>query len=460
MTSPSTPPLVGRAAALKRMDEALSQLHRNGLAVIVVSGVRGIGKSRMLDELAGRTVAADLYAFRAQGTEMGQHVPFSILADATHPPSAGHNPNGLDDTWATLYGESNRRTDATARPADRLRMHRLMRRTIESVRGSGAALLLDDLHWADQASLEQVEYLVRRPPRAPMLLALAFRSGRSPARVINAITRHDPAVTWIRPGPLTLQDLHVLLPDATEERRHRILRVSLGNPFFVRVLAGFTDRTLAALTTSSWARLDDAAGPDRDILAGLAGEIVTLDEPARHVAYATAVLGARATIDRVSSTTGLPIRTVLDVVGQLRRSGLLVFDDHLLRFWHPLVRVAANELADAGWRAATRIRASAFPYRDALAATPVRLDHRPDDPAGRPAPAAPSATESMLTAREAEIARLVAEGLSNREIAARLFLSHRTVEAHLSRMYTKLAVRSRTELIRRLVSGRPELVFR
>ena len=51
-----------------------------------------------------------------------------------------------------------------------------------------------------------------------------------------------------------------------------------------------------------------------------------------------------------------------------------------------------------------------------------------------------------LTAREREIAELVAEGLTNKEIAARLFVSVRTVEATLSRLYGKLGVRSRTEL--------------
>lgn len=51
-----------------------------------------------------------------------------------------------------------------------------------------------------------------------------------------------------------------------------------------------------------------------------------------------------------------------------------------------------------------------------------------------------------LTTREREIATLVAEGLANKEVAARLFLTIRTVEANLSKVYAKLGVRSRTEL--------------
>jgi DNA-binding CsgD family transcriptional regulator len=61
-------------------------------------------------------------------------------------------------------------------------------------------------------------------------------------------------------------------------------------------------------------------------------------------------------------------------------------------------------------------------------------------------------SEGALTPAESRIAVLVAEGKTNREVAAALFLSERTVEGHLSRVYGKLGVRSRTELARELAS--------
>ena len=58
--------------------------------------------------------------------------------------------------------------------------------------------------------------------------------------------------------------------------------------------------------------------------------------------------------------------------------------------------------------------------------------------------------EEGLTPAERRVAALVAEGHTNREVAAALFLAERTVTSHLSHVYAKLGVRSRTELARQL----------
>jgi len=101
-------------------------------------------------------------------------------------------------------------------------------------------------------------------------------------------------------------------------------------------------------------------------------------------------------------------------------------------------RKAAREQLDAA--AATFASLGAVPWleraRDELRASGARLR------------AASSTDVEQLTPREAQIAAQVAEGKSNREVAAALYLTTKTVEFHLTRVYRKLGVRSRSELVR------------
>jgi DNA-binding CsgD family transcriptional regulator len=95
------------------------------------------------------------------------------------------------------------------------------------------------------------------------------------------------------------------------------------------------------------------------------------------------------------------------------------------------------------------LRAAAATF-DALGATAWADRSRAELRASGESLRRPAQAGAGLTPQETQIARLAADGLSNREIADRLFLSHRTVATHLSRIYPKLGIRSRSELGRAL----------
>jgi DNA-binding NarL/FixJ family response regulator len=66
--------------------------------------------------------------------------------------------------------------------------------------------------------------------------------------------------------------------------------------------------------------------------------------------------------------------------------------------------------------------------------------------AGVPSHASAPAAWSSLSAQELQVARMVAEGFSNRQIGERLYLSHRTVASHLYHIFPKLGIASRAQL--------------
>ncbi|WP_460370509.1 helix-turn-helix domain-containing protein, partial [Actinocorallia lasiicapitis] len=66
---------------------------------------------------------------------------------------------------------------------------------------------------------------------------------------------------------------------------------------------------------------------------------------------------------------------------------------------------------------------------------------------------APAAVLPSLTARESEVLRLLADGLSNRDIAAALFISPKTASVHVSNILAKLGVATRTEAAARFLKG-------
>ena len=125
---------------------------------------------------------------------------------------------------------------------------------------------------------------------------------------------------------------------------------------------------------------------------------------------------------------------------------------------------ARTQLAFAERLRRARQRAEARPHLLAALETFERLGARPwarrardelEATGGPTGPRAEAPGGDELTPGELKIALLVAQGLTNREVAAALFLSPKTVEHHLSSIYRKLDVRSRTQLARLFAEERP-----
>ena len=180
----ATSGLLGRRAELAAIDEALER--RSG--VLAFSGEGGIGKTRLLDELAAR--AGDALVLTGRASELERELPFGVWEDALSDHAAFLGVDRLERLVGDQLPELAAVLPLVGRvPAglqdERYRTHRAVRALLEGLaRTRPVVLALDDLQWADDSSLETIAALLRRPPRGrdPARAGVPARAGAAAAR--------------------------------------------------------------------------------------------------------------------------------------------------------------------------------------------------------------------------------------------------------------------------------------
>ncbi|TWP45733.1 AAA family ATPase [Lentzea tibetensis] len=332
----------------------LSTLDNMERGTVAVAGDPGIGKTRLLTEWAGRTGRLVLWG---RASEFEQQVPFAMVADAL----AEHAPQHLAELSAAergLLGEllPGLRAAEPAPNGERFHLHRAVRALLENMAcAGGVVLVLDDLHWADDGSAELLDYLLRRPPSGPVVLAVSYRPRQLTGRLRHALGRaiNDGVVTPIELGPLSPAEIDELLPVRLEGvRRREVHEVARGNPFYVQALAG---AAVAAMTPG-----DEDDDLPAQVRAALAAELDALCPTDELVAKAAAVAADVVEPELVAHMADLGVDEVLGALDTLVRRDVLrqIRGTERFRFRHPLLRRVTYDAAGSGWRAAAHGRAA------------------------------------------------------------------------------------------------------
>ncbi|GAB2628459.1 hypothetical protein GCM10027168_70270 [Streptomyces capparidis] len=339
--------------ALRRLTAA------GGTAFAVVTGEPGIGKSRLLSAcaaLAERAGAAPVLCGRA--TEPEHSVPWALVLDAladadAHPELAAH----AEGLRAALTAAGDGTPDgAPVLGTERHRTHRRVRAALERAAAHrGLVLLLDDVHWADTASVELIDYLVRHPPRA-VAVVLAARSGRLPAALARSLATCTAPVTRLPLRPLSPDDADALLPGRPPAYRRRLYEISRGNPLYLEILDQLPERTVGRLQATGHTLSRDGQDTGLDTL--IARELDSLPPAARATAQAASVADDPLDAALVAAVAELPEAEVRAALDELVVRDVLRVTDGDLTFRHPLVRAAAYRLAGPAWRAAAHRRAA------------------------------------------------------------------------------------------------------
>ena len=470
---------IGRGRELAVFRDLLDEIDTDRARFLVLRGEPGVGKTTLLVHLARLAGERGFTVLERCATELERGTPVPVLVDLldSHPATP---PLGAD-------------------PTEPFQMQRTVRDALERLAAERPVLLaLDDLHWADAASLELVSHLLRRPPRGPLLIAASLGPGRAPAGVEAAIEAavRNGAAREMEIGPLTAAQAGEILDEADPAQRDRLYRESGGNPFYLEQLVRDAGRS---------------GGMPPAVAATIRGELEALPPPARALAEAGAVAGDPFEIDLAAEIAELTPATGLTAVDELVAHGLIRSTDvaRRFRFRHPLARTAVYQGMAPGFRLAAHARAAAALVARSAPAT-ARAHHveasakagdrdaaatlleaavqddperwlagalrlLPADPAramvsraqalaaaGRRADAErelraaleelrrrqppPGAGLANLSDRERQVATLVRQRRTNVQIAEELFLSLKTVETHLRNIFAKLGVSSRVEV--------------
>lgn len=360
--------VVGRADELAELDRALDGVagaHR----VVELVGEPGMGKTTLLAELRSRAEQRGFVVLGGQATEF-ERLPYAVFVDALDDHLGTVDPERLAELgadWLELLSAvfpalaMGRAVRPSLAAAERHVLYRAVRALVARLHtGSGVALLLDDLHWADEASAELLDHLLRHPPGdTPLLLALSYRPRQLPDRLATAFAGHTDQPWWHRTDvcPLSFTDVAELCGESVPPaRRQDLYQASGGNPYYLEALI----RTGPPWRPDPFGDHDLQHDLRRSVWAALLREVSGLSEDARVIAQGAAVLGEVFEVSLVAPVARTTDANVLAVLDDLLARDLVRPADapQRLRFRHPLLRSVLYGTAPYGWRLGAHARAA------------------------------------------------------------------------------------------------------
>ena len=346
--------LVGREKELADASRAVAQVKQGSSSALGVFGEAGIGKSVLLSAVRDAARDEGMLVLSARAAEHERDVPFGVVVDALDDHVATMHPRRVaalgSDLGAVLPAAA---AHASAPPgsetgaAERFRYHRALRSLLELLgREQPVVLVLDDLHWADDASVELVLHLLRRPPRGAHLLVFALRPVDPAPRLLDA-ARHAPAMTHLPLLPLEREAALELLEDVDDPGlRERVATEAAGNPLFLGELARAARQPTGSLPAT--------------LVAGVRLEVDALLPGPRTLVEGAAVCGDPFDPELAAAAADQELPDALAELDELVGVDLVhpTGDGRGFRFRHPLVRRAVYDTTPPAWRLGAHERAA------------------------------------------------------------------------------------------------------
>jgi DNA-binding CsgD family transcriptional regulator len=376
--------LVGRDGELRTFETSLDEMVGGSAVLLAVTGEPGIGKTTLLIELAERARARAHRVVWGRASEFEREVPLAPIVDALEGQlepavlTALSEPEAarLASVFPALAGRVDSATVPNGDGMQRYHLYRAVQAMLEVLaEPDGLVFVLDDVHWADEASIELIEHLVRHPPQGRILIAMAYRSSQVPDQLDAALTDAGAEVRMVRVGPLSPTEADEMFGRGMARRlRAQLYEESRGNPLYLEALcrvskpASLPGPRIGA-NPSTLGDLPPA------VRSALVADVTRLSPKVASTVQAAAVVGEEFDPSPVAAVARVSEDAVLDAVDEAAARDIVRPWDSggRFRFRHPLVRHVVYHSAPAGWRVAAHDRAAA--YLERIGASPVARAH-------------------------------------------------------------------------------------
>jgi DNA-binding CsgD family transcriptional regulator/tetratricopeptide (TPR) repeat protein len=346
--------LLERDAELRQLSGLARRVGRDPGRVVLMRGEAGVGKTAVIGELVAGADPA-VHVLQGWCDPLASPRPLGPLIDA-------------------LAGLDRRVADGLVNALEAGDTGTVYRRLLEVLRGGPRWVwVIEDVHWADGATLDLLRFLGRRISGLPLLLVMSYRDDevgpQHPLAAAIGDVATSAAITRIRLEPLS-RDAVAELVAGSGLNATDLHRLTSGNPFYVTEILG----------TSSDQK--NGRGLPHSVAEAVWGRLARLSEPGRDTAYAVAVCGPRAALALVQTICP----NTQDGLDECLRAGVLVVEDDVLGFRHELARRATLDQLPAQQRRVLHkaaMNALAEPPIDpgGLAALAFHADQAGDDDA-------------------------------------------------------------------------------